>query len=129
MTSPEIGSITAASAGNTSKLNVPPGVANGKSTDADDSTKPKTRWPIPIDGTIIGIAYKTKDGSTTTQMKLHNDEVVEETIVLSSMNGNSGGREDFTGPTVSAADNYAEIEWDAGQKPGECIMSLIIQPS
>ena len=102
-------------------------IANGKSSDADDSTKPKTRQPIPINGTIVGVAYKTKDGDTTTQMKLHIDGVVEETIVLSSMNGNGQGRESFNGPNVTT-DNYAEIEWDDNQKPGECTMTLIIQP-
>ena len=103
-------------------------IANGKSSDGDDSTKPKTRQPIPINGTIIGIAYKTKDGDTTTQMKLHIDGVVEETIILSSMNANGQGREDFAGPIVTTA-NYSEIEYDAAQKPGECTMTLIIKPS
>ncbi len=102
-------------------------IANGKSSDADDSSKAKTRQPIPINGTIVGVAYKTKDGDTTTQMKLHIDGVVEETIVLSSMNGNGQGRESFNGPNVTT-DNYAEIEWDDNQKPGECTMTLIIQP-
>lgn len=104
-------------------------IANGKSTDADDSTKPKTRWPIPISGTIVGISYKTKDGDTTTRMKLHINGVVEETITLSSMNGNGQGREDFAGPTVDSYNDYGEIEYDGAQKPGECIMCLIIQPS
>jgi hypothetical protein len=103
-------------------------IANGKSSDADDSTKPKTRQPIPISGTIIGLAYKTKDGDTTTRMKLHINGVVEETITLSSMNGNGQGREDFAGAIVDAYSDYSEIEWDGGQKPGECTMTLIIQP-
>jgi hypothetical protein len=103
-------------------------IANGKSSDADDSSKPKTRQPIPISGTIVGLAYKTKDGDTTTRMKLHINGVVEETITLSSMNANGQGREDFTGPTVDAYNDYGEIEWDGAQKPGECTMTLIIQP-
>ena len=104
-------------------------IANGKSSDADDSSKPKTRQPIPISGIIIGLAYKTKDGDTTTRMKLHINGVVEETITLSSMNANGQGREDFVGPTVDAYNDYGEIEWDGAQKPGECTMTLIIQPT
>ena len=61
-------------------------------------------------------------------MKLHIDGVVEETIILSSMNANGQGREDFAGPIVTTA-NYSEIEYDAAQKPGECTMTLIIKPS
>ena len=33
-------------------------IANGKSSDGDDSSKPKTRQPIAMDGTLIRLAYK-----------------------------------------------------------------------
>lgn len=102
-------------------------IANGKSTDADDSTKPKTRQPIALDGTLTKLVYKTKDGSTSTQMKIHINGVVEETVVLSSMNGNAGGVETIS-VSVSAGD-YAEIEYDGSQKPGECTMYFIQQLS
>jgi len=98
-------------------------IANGRSTDADDSTKPKTRQPIAFDGTLTRLAYKTKDGSTSTRMKIHINGVVEETVVLSSMNANDGGVETI-GVSVSAGD-YAEIEYDGSQKPGECTMYFI----
>ena len=98
-------------------------IANGKSTDADDSTKPKTRQPIALDGTLTKLVYKTKDGSTSTQMKIHINGVVEETVVLSSMNGNAGGVETIS-VNVSEGD-YVEIEYDASQKPGECTMYFI----
>ncbi len=98
-------------------------IANGRSTDADDSSKPKTRQPIAVDGTLTKLAYKTKDGSTSTQMKIHINGVVEQTVVLSSMNANDGGVETIS-ISVSAGD-YAEIEYDASQKPGECTMYFI----
>jgi hypothetical protein len=98
-------------------------IANGKSSDADDSTKPKTRQPIALDGTLIRLAYKTKDGSTSTQMKIHVNGSVEQTVVLSSMNANDGGVETIS-VSVTAGD-YVEIEYDASQKPGECTMYFI----
>ena len=63
------------------------------------------------------------DGSTSTQMKIHINGVVEETVVLSSMNANDGGVETIS-VSVSAGD-YAEIEYDGSQKPGECTMYFI----
>jgi len=98
-------------------------IANGKSSDNDDSSKPKTRQPIAIDGTLTKLAYKTKDGDTSTRMKIHINGVVEETVVLSSMNANDGGVETIN-VSVSAGD-YAEIEYDGSQKPGECTMYFI----
>ena len=98
-------------------------IANGKSTEADDSTKPKTRQPIAAAGTLTKLAYKTKDGSTPTQMKVHVNGSVEATVVLSSMNANDGGVETIS-VNVDAGD-YVEIEWDASQKPGECTMYFI----
>ena len=98
-------------------------VANGKSSDKDETTKPKTRQPIGLDGTLTRLVYKTKDGSTSTQMKIHINGVVEETVVLSSMNANSGGIETIS-VSVSAGD-YVEIEYDGSQKPGECTMYFI----
>lgn len=100
-------------------------IANGKSSDGDDSTKAKTRQPISEAGTITKLAYKTKDGSTSTQMKIHINGVVEATVVLSSMNANNGGVESIS-VSVSAGD-YVEIEYDGSQKPGECTMSLTIE--
>jgi hypothetical protein len=98
-------------------------IANGKSTDADDSSKAKTRQPIAFDGTLTKLAYKTKDGDTTTQMKIHVNGVVEQTVVLSSMNANDGGVETIS-VSVSSGD-YVEIEYDGSQKPGECTMYFI----
>jgi hypothetical protein len=42
---------------------------------------------------------------------------VEATVTLSSINANFGGVETIS-VSVSAGD-YAEIEWDASDKPGE----------
>ena len=79
--------------------------------------------PIAVDGTLTKLAYKTKDGSTSTQMKIHINGSVEQTVVLSSMNANDGGVETIS-ISVSAGD-YAEIEYDSSQKPGECTMYFI----
>lgn len=98
-------------------------IANGKSSDKDDSTKPKTRQPIAIDGTLTKLAYKTKDGDTTTQMKIHVNGVVEETVVLSSMNANAAGVETIDIDVV--AGDYVEIEYDSGQEPNECTIYFI----
>ncbi|MCJ8298143.1 MAG: hypothetical protein MJK13_04295, partial [Pseudomonadales bacterium] len=76
-----------------------------------------------MDGTLIRLAYKTKDGDTTTRMKIHVNGVVEQTVVLSSMNANDGGVETIS-VSVTAGD-YVEIEYDASQKPGECTMYFI----
>ena len=98
-------------------------IANGKSSDADDSSKPKTRQPIAIDGTLTKLAYKTKEADSNTQMKIHVNGTVEETVNLTNINGNFGGVETIS-VSVSAGD-YVEIEYDANQKCGECTMYFI----
>lgn len=100
-------------------------IANGKSTDADDSSKAKTRHPAQATGTIVKLSYKTKDGDTSTIMKIHVNGSVEETVTLSSMNANDGGVETVS-VSVSSGD-YVEIEYDGNTKPGECTMSLTIE--
>jgi len=103
-------------------------VVNGKSSDSDQYSTYRTRSPVFISGDIIGLAYYTKEANTTTKMKLHINGVVVQTIYLVSINSNKTGREDFTAQSVSPGD-FVEIEWDGGQKPSECIMILIIQPT
>jgi len=97
-------------------------IANGKSSDADDSSKDKTRQPIPYTGTIVALVYKTKEADSTTQMKIHVNGVVEATVSLTNINADNGGIE-VVSISVTAGD-YVEIEYDANQKPGECTMSL-----
>ena len=98
-------------------------IANGKSSDNDDSSKDKTRQPIGTGGTLTKLVYKTKEGTTSTQIKIHINGVVEETIVLSSINANFGGIETIN-VSVTAGD-YVEIEYDSSDKPGECTMYFI----
>jgi hypothetical protein len=102
-------------------------IANGKSTDADTGTKAKTRQPIGLNGKLVRLAYKTKDGDTTTQMKIHVNGSVEATVLLVNMNANSGGVEAIDVDVLPG--DYVEIEWDAGQKPGECTMYFIQEAS
>lgn len=102
-------------------------IANGKSSDGDDSSKTKTRQPIAIDGTLTLLAYQTKEANSGTVMKIHVNGSVEETVSLSSINANFSGVETI-GVSVSAGD-YVEIEYDSSQKPGECTMYFILEPS
>ncbi len=98
-------------------------IANGKSSDADDGTKAKTRQPIGHDGTLTRLAYKTKDGTTSTVMKVHVNGSVEATVTLASLNANQGGVETISVAVV--AGDYVEIEYDASDKPGECTMYFL----
>ena len=98
-------------------------IANGKSSDNDDGTKAKTRQPIAHDGTLTRLAYKTKDGTTSTTMKVHIDGVVVATVVLASLNANGGGVETIS--VAVTAGQYVEIEYDASDKPGECTMYFL----
>lgn len=102
-------------------------VAHGTSDKADDSTKTKTRLGVSWNGTIVGINYMTSEADTTTQMKIHVNGVVQETFLLTNVNANFTGNETLN-TSVNAGD-YVEIEYDAGQKPGECTMRLIIEKS
>ena len=98
-------------------------IANGKSSDADDSSKSKTRQPIAIDGTLTRLVYKTKEATSSTQLKIHINGVVLATVILININSNFGGVETI-GISVLAGD-YVEIEYDASDKPGECTMYFI----
>ena len=99
-------------------------VANGRSSDNDESTKPKTRQPIPAAGTIQRVAYVTDDGDTTTRIKIHINGVVRSTFLL----GGAAGVE--TGLSVSvAAGDYVEIELDAGSDPNESTWLVVMEVS
>ena len=97
-------------------------IANGKSTDADDSSKDKTRQPLSS-GKLIKLIYKTKEADSNTQMKIHVNGVVEATVILTNINANFGGVETIDVDVVTG--DYVEIEYDANQKPGECTMYFI----
>jgi len=102
-------------------------IANGKSSDADDSTKPKTRQPIGLPGTLTRLVYQTKEGTSSTQMKIHINGSVEATVLLVNINANFGGVETIS--VIVTAGDYVEIEWDASDKPGESTWYLIEEPS
>jgi len=95
-------------------------IANGKSSDPDDSSKTKTRSPIVYDGTLTKLAYQTKEGTSSTRMKIHINGSVEETVTLSNINANFSGVETISVSVVEG--DYVEIEYDGDDKPGECIM-------
>jgi len=106
-------------------------IANGKSSDADGSSKPKTRQPITFTGTINVLAYKTKEAESTTMMKIHVNGSVQAAILLSNINANYGGVEttDSGGAPLSVsvtAGDDVELEWDgpSGKKPGESTWML-----
>ena len=98
-------------------------IANGKSSDADDNTKPKTRQPIALDGTLTRLVYKTKEATSSTQLKIHINGVVLATVILTNINANFGGV--VTISVSVLAGDYVEIEYDASDKPGECTMYFI----
>jgi len=99
-------------------------IANGKSSDADDTTKPKTRQPIPAAGTIDIVAYATQSGDATTQIKIHINGVVEATFLL----GGATGAESGLGVSVAAGD-YVELELDAGTGPNESTWLVVMEVS
>lgn len=102
-------------------------IANGKSTDADDSSKAKTRRAIPVSGTLIGLVYQTKEATNSTVMKVHINGAVVATVTLASINATFGGVETIS-VSVGAGDT-AEIEYDTSDKPGECTMSFLLEYS
>lgn len=102
-------------------------ICNGMSTTADNASAPRTRAPIPVDGTLIAIAYQTQAADATSTLKIHVNGVVEATETLSSVNANFGGVETIS-VSVSAGD-YAEIELDAGTDPNESIVYLVLEAS
>jgi len=99
--------------------------ANGRSSDADETSKAKTRQPLTA-GTITKLSYRTKAASTSSVMKLHVNGIVKETITLTNLSS-FGGVETLS--TVVADSDYCELEWDSGTAPGESIMNLIMEPS
>ncbi len=98
-------------------------IANGKSSDNDDSSKPKTQQPIAHDGTLIRLAYKTKEGTTSTVMKVHIDGTVAATVTLANLNAEFAGVETIS--VAVTAGQFVEIEYDASDKPGECTMYFL----
>jgi hypothetical protein len=98
-------------------------IANGKSSDADDSSKPKTQQPIAHDGTLVRLAYKTKEGTTSTVMKVHIDGTVAATVTLANLNAEFAGVETIS--VAVTAGQFVEIEYDASDKPGECTMYFL----
>ena len=85
-------------------------IANGKSSDYDDSSKPKTRQPIGLDGTLTRLVYKTKEATSSTQLKIHINGVVLATVILTNINANFGGV--VTISVSVLAGDYSEIEYD-----------------
>jgi len=102
-------------------------IANGKSSDPDDSSKTKTRQVITYAGNLVAISYQTKDGQTTTKMKIHVNGSVARTVFLTNLSGTyKSGVETFNPYSVSPGD-VVEVEYDGSPKPGECIMKVINQ--
>ncbi len=93
------------------------GLANGKTSDNDDTSKPKTRQPIAVSGTITAVGYQTQGGDATSTMKIHINGAVQATLALTNINANLGGVETVS-VAVSAGD-YIELEYDAGTAPNE----------
>lgn len=102
-------------------------IANGRATDADDSSKPKTRHAAPIAGTLVALAYQTKEGTSTTRMRIHRNGVHQGNVPLANINSTFGGVEVLS-ISVAAGDKL-EIEWNGDDKPGECTMCFVLEYS
>ena len=102
-------------------------IAYGKSSDADDSSKSKTRQAIPFNGKLTRLVYQTKEATSSTVMKIHISGSVEATVTLANVNADFGGVEAIDVDVL--AGQYYEIEYDASDKPGECTMYAILEPS
>jgi len=100
-------------------------IANGKSSDADETSKAKTRQPISLDGTIKKVAYQTKQGDSTTEVKIHVNGSVVDTFTLSNINAAFGGVE--TRSIAVLAGDYVEIGWSAGTQPNESTWFLLLE--
>ena len=86
-----------------------------------------TQVPIPFDGTLTRLVYQTKEGTATTEMKVHVSDGTVVSVTLANINATFGGVETIS--VSVAAGDYVEIEYDADDKPGECTMYFILEPS
>ncbi len=100
-------------------------IANGKSSDGDETSKAKTRQPISLNGTIKKVAYQTKQGDSTTEVEIHVNGSVVDTFALSNINAAFGGVE--TRSIAVLAGDYVEIGWSAGTQPNESTWFLLLE--
>lgn len=104
-------------------------IVNGKTSDGDDTTKPKTRGVAPYDGTITRVAYQTQSGTVNVGMVIHVAGVaaVGGDFILGGVAGVAA-----VSVAVSAGDAL-EIEYDddntTGDKPGESAWTLYMEAS
>lgn len=100
-------------------------IANGKSSDGDDSSKPKTRHAIGLNCTLVALVYQTKEATSTTKMRIHVAGSSAALVTLANINATFGGVETIS---ISAnAGDIVEIEYDSDDKPGECTMYLLAE--
>jgi hypothetical protein len=90
--------------------------ANGESNLADVSSGDRTKSPVPVNGTLVYLVYWTAAADATSQIKIHLNGVVVDTLLLSPGVGSLA-----INIPVSVGD-YIEIEYDAGTPPGRSIM-------
>ena len=83
----------------------------------------KTRHPIPITGTIVAMAWESQSGTSSTDIKIW-------------ISGGGGTKVDWTAASGVAAcsvgvtaGQYAEVEYDAGTEPDDCVITLFVRPS
>jgi len=95
--------------------------ANARSSDADETSKPKTRQPCVAAGTITRVAWFSQFGDLTVTMKIHVDGVVEDTFNLTGVSGTLA-----VSAAVSAG-SYVELEYDGGTQPKESTWNLTME--
>jgi hypothetical protein len=96
-------------------------LANGKSSDADDTSRPKTRQPCVAAGSITRVGWFSQSGHLTTTMKIHVDGVVADTFMLGATSGAAS-----VSASVSAG-SYVELEYDAGTAPNQSTWCLTLE--
>jgi len=101
--------------------------ANGKASDQDLNSGPKTRQPIISGGTLIRLAYQTQQANSSSVMKVHINGSVQATVPLTNINANLGGVETIS-VSVSAGD-YVELEYDTGQNPRDSTWCFLLEVS
>jgi len=101
-------------------------LVNGKGSDALQASQAgMTRAEIPISGEMTVLAINSPSGAADTYFKIYKNGVLEDTVQIGGAEravaiSNSGG--------VSAED-YVEVEYDAGTAPGEVLFCIFVDTS
>jgi len=97
--------------------------ANARASDADETSKPKTRQPCVAAGTITRVAWFSQFGDATVLMNIRVDGVVLDSFNLTGSSGHAS-----VSAAVSAG-SYVELQYDSGTQPKESTWNLTLELS